>query len=155
MASEKVKSFLDKHEINYELMEHDVAYTAQEIAAVTHVKGKELAKAVIVRAGTQIYMAVLPATRVVDFDKMKGLLDVNRVDLAREEEFSKVFHDCETGAMPPFGSLYDVPTIMDESLAEDEEIVFNAGTHHDVMKVSFQDYVSLENPKVGAFTKHI
>lgn len=155
MPSRKVKAYLDGAGVKYEVIEHPTVYTAQEIAAVTHVKGKELVKAVMVKADGEMVMLALPATRKINFEMLKGVLGGKNVTLAKEEEFESLFPDCETGAMPPFGKLYNVSVIAAQSLADDKEIMFNAGTHHDIIKISFDDYKILENPRLAAFTIHI
>ena len=155
MPSRKVKKYLKDAGLEYELITHDTVYTAQEVAASTHVRGKELAKAIMVKADGDMIMVVTPATRMIDFDLLKKVLGKEDVSLAREEEFADLFPDCETGAMPPLGKLYNVDVIVDESLAEDEEIVFNAGTHHDIIKISYADFKKLEKPKLAPVTTHI
>ena len=154
MPSRKVKEYLEKAGIGYDVLEHDVVYTAQEVAALTHVKGEELAKAVLVKADGEMLMAVLPATRKLDFPLLKKALGKKNVSLASEEEFSPLFPDCELGAAPPLGKLYNMKMIVDDSLGEDEEIVFNAGTHHDIIKISYKDYERLEQPKMAAIAAH-
>jgi len=119
------------------------------------VKGKELAKAVIVKADGEIVMLALPATRKINFETLKGILGSESTALAKEEDFVSLFPDCETGAMPPFGKLYNIPVIVDQSLNEDKDVVFNAGTHHDIIRISFEDFKRLESPRIAAFTIHI
>lgn len=155
MPSRKVKEYLDNAGVKYGVMEHDTAYTAQEVAAATHVKGQELVKAVIVKTDGNMLMAVIPSTRKLDFELLKKILKIEDASLAREEEFSPLFADCEIGAMPPLGKLYNVDVIADESLAEDKEIVFRAGTHNDIIRISYEDYKKLENPKLAKITTHI
>lgn len=155
MPSRKVKAYLDGAGVKYDVIEHPIVYTAQEIAAVTHVKGKELAKAVIVKADGEIVMLALPATRKINFETLKGILGSESMALAKEEDFVSLFPDCETGAMPPFGKLYNIPVIVDQSLNEDKDVVFNAGTHHDIIRISFEDFKRLESPRIAAFTIHI
>ncbi|MBN1900554.1 YbaK/EbsC family protein [Candidatus Sumerlaeota bacterium] len=155
MPSRKVKEYLDNAGVKYKVMEHDTAFTAQEVAAATHVKGKELVKAIMVKTGDQMIMAVTPSTRKLDFELLKKILKAKNVILASEEEFAPLFADCEIGAMPPMGKLYNVDVIADESLADDKEIVFRAGTHHDIIRISYEDYKKLENPKLAKITTHI
>ncbi len=151
----RLKDFLDENKIKYIHSTHSPAYTAQEIAAAMHVPGKELAKTVILKADGEFIMAVLPASYSVDFEEMKKLLGKDSVRLAKESEFSDLFPDCEVGGMPPFGNLYDLPVYVASSLAEDEEIVFNAGTHTDVIRMRYSDFDRLVKPKVANFARHI
>lgn len=150
--SARLKSYLDEHKIRYTLMTHSPAYTAQAAAATLHVPGKELAKTVVVRAGSDYLLAVLPASYHVDLKKLAEVVG-KKIEIATEAEFISLFPDCELGAMPPLGELYRLPAYMDESLAADEEIVFNAGTHRDAIRMHNADFVALASPKVCAFAR--
>ncbi len=151
MPVQKLKDYLDSQQIKYVAITHSTAYTAQEIAAVTHIKGKELAKTVIVKLDDNLAMAVLPASRHIGLEKLRTAADVQRVTLATEAEFRDRFPGCETGAMPPFGSLYGMPVWVDESLTLDKEIAFNAGTHRELIKLAYEDFTRLVKPKVAPF----
>ncbi len=151
-VSARLKSLLDENRTPHTVMSHAVAYTAQAAAAVMHVSGKEVAKTVVVRAGEKTALAVLPAACHVNLDRLGQLLG-NPVRLATEQEFSDLFPDCELGAMPPFGQLYNLPVYVDETLAADEEIVFNAGTHRDAIRMRYADFVRLATPRTGSFAE--
>jgi Ala-tRNA(Pro) deacylase len=151
----KLREFLDGNKVPYSVHSHPTAYTAQEIAALQHVKGRQLAKVVMVRAGAEVVMLVLPAERRVDFDRLKNVLRAPDVRLAEEPEFRDLFPGCEVGAMPPFGSLYGLRVLMDGSLEKDEEIVFNAGTHTLTAKMAFRDYARLVKPQMAEFSVHL
>jgi Ala-tRNA(Pro) deacylase len=125
----KLREFLDNNKVPYEVVSHRQAFTAQEIAAVEHVPGKELAKVVILRSGAEFLMTVLPAPYRVDLDRAKTATGKKDVQLATEDEFKGLFPQCEPGAMPPFGNLFSLPVYVDQTLTRDEQIVFNAGTH--------------------------
>lgn len=148
--STRLKNLLDENHIPYTPMAHTTAYTAQGAAATMKISGKELAKTVVLRAGEDTVLAVLPAAHHASLEKLSGLLG-KPVRLATEQEFSDLFPDCELGAMPPFGELYGLPVYVDESLAADEEIVFNAGTHHDAIRLRYADFARLAKPVVAAF----
>ncbi len=148
--STRLKNFLDEHHISYSAMPHTTAYTAQGAAATMKISGKELAKTVVLRAGEETFLAVLPAPHHASLEKLTGLLG-KPVRLATEQEFSSLFPDCELGAMPPFGSLYGLPVYVDESLAADEEIVFNAGSHRDAIRLRYADFVGLAKPILCSF----
>jgi Ala-tRNA(Pro) deacylase len=150
-----LKDYLDDNGIKYKAISHSPAYTAQEIAALVHVPGKELAKTVIVRTEDGYAMVVLPASRKINFDILKNVMSTKQVELAKEEEFEKMFPDCEVGAMPPFGNLYNLPIYVAKALSEDQEIVFNAGTHTDVIKMSYQDLERLVKPVVADFSERM
>ena len=146
MPVNKLKAFLDEHQIKYVTISHSTAYTAQEIAASAHIPGKEVAKTVMVKIDGAMAMAVLPASYQVDFDLLKTATGAQEVELATEEEFKGLFPECEVGAMPPFGNLYGMDVFMAASLAEDEEIAFNAGSHTELIRLAFPDYVRLVQP---------
>jgi len=147
MPSKKLKSFLDENKIKYVSIQHSSAYTAQEIAAIAHIPGKDLAKTVIIKIDGKMAMAVLPASFKVSFENLKDTLGVKEARLAYEQEFIDKFPDCEVGAMPPFGNIYGMEVYVAESLAEDEEIAFNACSHTELIKMSFSDFEKLVKPK--------
>ncbi len=149
MPARKLKEFLDEHNVKYVSITHSRAYTAQEVAASVHVRGKEFAKTVMVKLDGKMAMAVLPATRKVDLDALKQVAGAQKAELATEQEFQYLFPECETGAMPPFGNLYGMETYVDSSLAEDEQIAFNAGSHIEVVRMAYKDFERLVQPKVG------
>jgi Ala-tRNA(Pro) deacylase len=148
MPINRLKQFLDEHNIKYVVISHSVAYTAQGIAALAHIPGKELAKTVIVKIDDKFAMAVVTASRQVDLHLLKAAAHANNVELASEMEFKSEFPDCETGAMPPFGNLYDMPVFTDVTLAQDEEIAFNAGSHRELVRLAWADFEKLVHPVV-------
>lgn len=152
MPSSKLKEFLDTNDILYEVITHSPAYTAQGIAASAHVKGKELAKTVMIKVDGKMAMAVLPAPYKVDFELLRSATGSDEVELATEEEFRDRFPGCEVGAMPPFGNLYDMGVYVTESLSEDEEIAFNAGTHTELIRMSYDDFERLVKPTIMRFS---
>lgn len=147
----KLEDYLREHGVPYGSQHHARAITAQEVAAVEHVPGRMFAKTVMVVADDELAMLVLPAPHHVNPERAAEALGVGEVRLAGEDLFEETFPDCEVGAMPPFGNLYGVPVYVDESLAEDEEIVFRAGTHTDTMSVAYADFERLVGPKVLRF----
>ena len=154
MPVNRLKEFLDSHNVRYVTSSHSPAFTAQGIAASAHIKGKELAKTVMIKIAGNMAMAVLPAPLKVDFDLLKSAAGTDDVVLAGEEEFQDMFPGCEVGAMPPFGNLYGMDVYVAESLAEDEEIAFNAGSHTELIKLSYDDFESLVQPKLCRFASH-
>lgn len=154
-AKKRLEKYLQEEGVWFASMTHPVAYTAQEVAAAQHVPGKQLAKVVLIDVDGQLVMLVLPASYRVDFPKLKSALKAKKVRLAREEEFGGTFTDCEVGAMPPFGNLYDLPVHVDSSLGGVPEIVFKVGSHTTSMKVRFADYKKLVKPKIADFAIHL
>ena len=148
MIVKKLKDFLDTHGVKYVVISHSRAYTAQEIAASAHVPGKELAKTVMVKVDGKLAMVVMPASRSINFDLLKKQTGASTVHLADEKEFMQKFPDCEVGAMPPFGNLYGVDVYVSERLAEDKEIAFNAGSHTELIRLPYADFVALAAPRV-------
>jgi Ala-tRNA(Pro) deacylase len=148
MPIKTVKKFLDDNHIKYVTISHSKAYTAQEIAASAHIPGKDVAKTVMIKIDNKMAMVVLPASYVVDFDLLKKVIGSENVVLAGEEEFQNLFPDCEVGAMPPFGNLYQMPVFVARSLAEDEDIAFNAGSHTELIKLAYKEFEKLVKPKV-------
>lgn len=146
MDAHRVRKYLISHGVGYELEQHPLAYTAQEVAAAEHVPGRKFAKPVIVNADGKLIMTVLPANRLLDLEKVKATLGCEDVRLAREEEFAPIFDDCERGAEPPFGNLYGLPTIVDADLTT-EEMIFNAGSHTETMKIPTIEYLGLVHPE--------
>ena len=149
MAIKKLKSYLDDNNIKYVSIIHSQAYTAQETAQSAHIPGKEMAKTVIVKSGDDLVMVVLPASEKVDLDLVKGATRSDSVQLASEQEFKDLFPNCETGAMPPFGNLYGMPVYVEESLSRNRNIAFNAGSHTELIKLTYKDFNRLVNPKVA------
>src|SRR6266480_5171665 len=152
MPVKKLKEFLDQERIKYVSIVHSTAYTAQEVAASAHITGKELAKTIIVELDGKMAMAVLPANRKIVLQDLREVTGSEEVKFASEEEFKKKFPDCETGAMPPFGNLYGMEVYVAESLTDNEEIAFNAGSHTEVIKLAYKDFERLVRPKVVSFT---
>jgi Ala-tRNA(Pro) deacylase len=151
MPARKLKEFLDGKGVKYVAISHSPAYTAQEIAASAHIPGRELVKTVMVKLAGSMAMAVLPASYRVDFDRLKEAAGASEVALASEDDFRSLFPECEVGAMPPFGNLYEMPVYADKSLTEDAEIVFNAGSHKELFRMAYKDFEGLVKPTVADF----
>lgn len=149
-----VIEYLDKMGVKYEVTEHRPTFTAQEMAAEEHEPGMYVAKPVVVKADGNYYMCVLPAPHKIDMDALKRQLGAKRLDLAEEADMAKLFGDCDLGAEPPFGNLYNLPTIMDKTLEADEHILFQSGTHNRAARISMDDYKKLVKPKILAFSYH-
>ena len=155
MPVKKLKAFLDENGVKYICIRHSRAFTAQEIAAKAHIPGKEMAKTVIIVVDGKQSMAVLPASYRVDLDRLKELTGASHIAMPTEQRFIDLFPDCEAGAMPPFGNLYDMDVYVAESLAEDEYIAFNAGNHTEVIQMKYKDFERLVKPRVMQFSVHL
>ena len=152
MPVEKLKRFLAAEGVKYVTISHSQAFTAQEIAASAHIPGKELAKTVMVKIDGELAMAVLPADDRVDREALREAAGAESVELASESEFKNLFSSCELGAMPPFGNLWDMEVFADARLAEDEEIAFNAGSHSELVRLAYDDFVRLVQPRIVHLT---
>ncbi len=154
MPLKRLRNFLDQNGVRYTQQIHVTAYTAAGVASVAHVKGKEMAKAVMVLADDKLVMFVVPASTHIRLKQAKAVLKVRQVFLASEADFAHIFPDCEVGAMPPFGNLYGVPVFVDETLTHDKEIVFNAGNHREIIKMSYAEYERVVQPKIVYVATH-
>lgn len=148
MPVQKLKEILDREKVKYVSISHSPAYTAQEVAASAHVRGKELAKTVMVKIDGEMSMVVLPASFRVDMQKLREATGASNVELAPEKEFKGRFPDCEVGAMPPFGNLYGMTVYVAAALAEQGEIAFNACSHTELIKLAYKDFERIASPKV-------
>lgn len=148
-----VLDYLNKKHIEYQVISHIPEYTSRTMALATHVPDNELAKTLVVQAGKQLWMAVLPADRRLSGQLLKRVLEVHHVRVATEEEVDTLIPDCEIGSMPPFGNLYGLPVIVDQSIAERTEIVFNACTHTEAIRMKFVDFEHLVRPLTGAIAE--
>ena len=148
MSLPKLQEFLDSHKVKYVVISHSVAYTAAGIAALTHIPGRELAKTVIVKIDGELAMAVVSASQLVDLAFLKTATGAKNVELATEAEFKERFPDCEVGAMPPFGNLYGMAVYAEQGLSKDKEIAFNAGSHRELVRLAWEDFEKLVQPKL-------
>ena len=148
----RLRSLLEQKTVEYQAISHSRDYTAQETAADTHTAGREFAKTVVLLVDGHYAMAVLPAHHKVELKKLREELDARSVRLAREDEIRVIFADCETGAEPPFGNLYNMPVYLSTAVKSDGSITFNAGTHDDVIRMRYADYIALAKPQIFEFT---
>jgi Ala-tRNA(Pro) deacylase len=149
MPVDRLRKYLEENDVRFVTIKHSPAFTAQEIAALAHVPGKEVAKTVMVKLDGTMAMVVLPAPDHVSADRLKEFSGADEVELASEDEFADIFPNCEVGAMPPFGNLWDMDVFVDQRLREDEQIVFNAGTHTELVRLSYADFERLVKPTIG------
>jgi Ala-tRNA(Pro) deacylase len=143
-----IRKYLDDHGTRYKVVPHARDYAAQYTAADTHTPGRQFAKCVLAWIDNYYAMVVIPADHRVDFDALRRVLGAKDAGLVREEEMVRLFPDCEVGAEPPFGNLYDLPVFMATPIADDESITFNAGTHDDAIRMSVKEFERLTDPSV-------
>ena len=151
MTHQRLQSYLDTHKIPYQVVNHSIAYTAREAADSLHIPADTFAKVVVVKADSRYLMAVLPSTWKVDLKRLEHVLKYQHVRLATEDELAILFPDCEIGSMPPFGNLYGTPVYVDATLARDEEIAFDAGSHVGAIRMRYKDFAELVRPQVAEF----
>jgi Ala-tRNA(Pro) deacylase len=146
---------LDERQVWFEVLPHREAFTAQDVAHASHVSGKRLAKVVLVREGVRsFFMCVMPAAAHLDFAILKRMTGRQELGLASEEEISRLFPDCDLGAMPPFASLYGMPLYLDACFRSEPDVYFQAGNHHEVIRMRYADFERLAGPPAGVFCMH-
>ena len=150
-CQDQLEQYLREHQVAYQIQHHPQAYTAQKIAECEHISGKKVAKSVVVFANSSKVLLVLPATCRVDLDRVRSCLGEQNVRLASEDEFQGSFPGCDVGAMPPFGNLYNLPVCVEQSLTEQETIVFPIGTHTETMSLKYADFERLVQPRIADF----
>ena len=151
--SNQLQRFLDSHQVKYAVSSHPTAFTAREVAFVEHLPAREVAKLVVVFGDGNYHMIVIPASRLVDFQEVRHTLGLSQARLATEDELAKLFPDCELGAMPPIGALYNLPVYLDSSLLDEDMIAFNAGTHRTVIHMRTEDYRALVKPTMVSLAR--
>ena len=151
MPVKTLTKFLDDNKIKYVTIRHSIAYTAQQSAESAHVSGNEMAKTVMVLLDDQMAMAILRAPDKVDLKLLRTATGAEHIEFASEEQFQGLFPSVEVGAMPPFGNLYDLPVYVEENLSRDEQIAFNAGSHHELIQLAYDDFARLVEPRVVSF----
>jgi len=150
MTNKALTEHLKKNHVKFTQINHSPAFTAQEVAAAAHVSGKNFAKTVIIKIGDQLAMVVLPAHDHINFADLKTATGQSKIDLATESDFKTKFPECEVGAMPPFGNLYDMPVYVSSRLTGLDNIIFNAGSHSELIQMTYADFEKLVKPKVIA-----
>lgn len=151
MPAQRIKEFLDSRNVPYESIIHSPTFTAQRTAQSTHIKGKYMAKTVVVKVDGRPCMVVIPAHLHVDLAQIKKATGASAVELAHERDFAALFPECEAGAMPPFGNLFGMDVFVQRDLTKDDRIAFNAGTHTEVVRLAYKDFEGLVSPKIGDF----
>jgi Ala-tRNA(Pro) deacylase len=149
--SPSVERFLGNQQVAYSVLPHRPAYTAQEEAALAHVPGRQWAKTVACLADERPILAVVPASSLVDFDRLCEIAGAKDIRLASEREFERWYPDCELGAMPPLGPMYGQRVFVDQTLAGGGDIVFDAGSHSDAVRMTYDDFARVVHPFVGDF----
>ena len=147
MPALRLQHFLEDRQVRYDTIVHPAAFTAQEIAAAAHVRGRDLAKCVMVKLDGRIAMVVVPASMRIDFARLRHATGAQHAELAHESEFKDLFPECEPGAMPPFGNLYGVDVYVEHSLGDDHDIAFNAGSHTELIRMPYAAFDRLAAPR--------
>ena len=153
MVPDSIQNYLHQHHVPFLRHWHPRAVTAQLLAQSLHVTGYRVAKSVLVYAGEELHICLIPATETLDLDRVKALLGGQEVRLATEDEFARRFPECEVGAEPPFGQLYGLPVLLDESLSAAEDLLMRSGSHEESLEVSVEDFIALESPRLVPLTR--
>ena len=148
MPTNKLKECLNAHGVAHAIIPHPLAFTATSVAGAAHIPGKEMAKTVVVSLDGHLALAVVPANRKVDLERLRQVTGALSAELADEREFIGDFPECEPGAMPPFGNLYGMPVFVEPHLAEDRQIAFNAGSHTELISMAYKDFERLVHPRL-------
>ena len=147
-----IRELLLDRSVRFEFLLHRPAPTATHLAGSVHVPGRSVAKAVLVHASGAYCLAVLPATHKIDPVLLSRVLDSADLRIATEGEVEALFHDCEPGALPPFGRPYGISTVVDTSLAAGSDVVFMGNTRHEGVRMKFRDYEAIESPLRARFS---
>jgi len=151
----KMQEFLADRQVHFDVLEHEATFDSQHLAQAVHVSGRRVAKTVLLRTdhGYRYAVAIVPATHLIDLDAVSRILGGANVELATEYEISQRCPDCEMGALPPFGSMYGLETLLDESLQDAQQLVFEGNTHHEAIRMAGEDFIRLESPIIGNFAR--
>ncbi|MEG3191730.1 aminoacyl-tRNA deacylase [Lysobacter sp. D1-1-M9] len=147
MLSPRLYHFLDERHAHYATLTHDRTITAQQTANAAQIGALHFAKTVMLKIDGRLAMLVMPAAYRVDLDRLSRAIGGGDIALAGESDFRDAFPDCELGAMPPFGNLYGMPVYVDERMAEQPEIAFNAGSHTDLVRMPYAEFEQLAKPR--------
>jgi len=155
VISMNVEQFLQRRDVDFDLIPHPNAFDASHLAQTLHVPGRNVAKTVLLKAdhGFRHFVAVLPATKRVSLEQLSRCLGDSHLELATEDEVAEHCPDCEVGVLPPFGSQYGLNTVMDQSLSDDAEMVFEANNHHEAIRMKVSDFRYIEQPLVCSFAR--
>jgi Ala-tRNA(Pro) deacylase len=151
MVNKQVEEYLSTKSIGYRWVTHQPSYTARETASCAHIPSRQFAKTVVVRLNGKMALTVMSADEKLSLRRLKDTAGVHDVRLVSEAELEQRFPGCERGAMPPLGSLYGLPVFVSTTIAEDDEIAFNAGSHTEIVQLSYRDFQKLERPRIGDF----
>jgi Ala-tRNA(Pro) deacylase len=153
--NQRLQQLLDQLGVPYSVIPHKPADTAMGVAHTAHLAGRRVAKVVIVRdRDGQDIMVVIPAIEHVDHQAVRRVTGHEGIQLEDEKALKVLFPDCEVGAMPPFGALYDIPMYLDRCLAREEDIYFQGGNHHELVRMPFADYEHIAKPIVEGICLH-
>lgn len=148
MLNPHILSFLKRNNIDYRVIEHRTTYTASQTAEAAHIPGKKFAKVVVMKMKDDLSLFVIPADSHIDFKALAKETHCPQLTMAREYEFMNAFDDCEVGAMPPFGELYNMKVYLANSLSHQDWLAFNAGSHSELIRLKARDFLALVHPEI-------
>jgi Ala-tRNA(Pro) deacylase len=147
-----ITEFLHEKRVAFDYLPHPPAFTAQRLAKYLRVPGGQVVKAVLLRGGSNSFVALLPATCHVDTDRLSGALRTP-IRIAKDREIAEVFRDCEWGVVSPFGGWYGLATLLEDTIAPDAAMVLEANTHVEAIRLRCQDFERLERPRRLRFAR--
>lgn len=150
-----IRDLLRSHHVRHQSLLHSPSPTAAHLAQSLHVTGDRVAKTVLIQADGRNVLAVLPATHRINLERMAEFLGAREVVIASEDEVESVFHDCQRGAIPPFGSVYGLQTVVDSGLSNGREIVIEGNLRHEGVRLRYQDFEMIEHPSRARFAEPI
>jgi Ala-tRNA(Pro) deacylase len=150
--SKKLLGHLDKNKIKYEILKHKTVFTAYDLAQTMKEKIQGIAKTLLVKADKKYYLVVIPAHYKLDFGKVKKLLKVKKVDIAKEKEMQTKYN-VKPGAMTAFGTIHKAEMLVDKSLLKAKQMIFSAGSFTESLRLKVKDYIKAENPQTGDIGK--
>lgn len=150
---QRIRDYLDSHDVAFEPLHHSQAFSGQEVAHSLHVSGRRLAKTLVLNGDGKLLMAVIPASHRLNLQELRAAVEVGRLEMLPESELTRLFPDCDLGAIPPFGRLYGLEVWVDRAISDGEEVVFCAGTHEDCLRMKYGDFAKLAMPRLGRFSE--
>ncbi len=154
-VAQTLRNYLSSHGVDYEIVRHQHTGSSMETAEAAHIPGERLAKAVLVEDDNGYLMVIVPSTHHVDLGVLHKTFE-RPLGLATEAELTKLFPDCEPGAMPALGQAYGIATVWDSALANEPEIYLEGGDHELVIRVSGERFRQLlADAPQGRFSHHL
>jgi Ala-tRNA(Pro) deacylase len=152
----KLVEFLETHHLKYETIAHSETQTSLATVNWINCDAAQLAKIIVCEIDNyRTSLFLLPAAEVMDLKELKKNINAKKINILPETKLEEIFNDCEIGAQPTYGSLYNLPTFLPEHSDKNKDIYFNAGTHTDVLRVPYSEFDDVEQPYITNFSRPI